>query len=690
MLATGAILLNAYLLKTGRFGPMPRPLANGLTVLAAAFAAWRLAGTAYPVTVVAEFLVVLQVVKLYERRAARDEAQLLVLSLLLMVASAISTDSLLFGLLLIAYLFLALYCCLLFHLKVEADAAKRAMGLRDWRDDRVHPVTLRQDQRHFPRSMRRITAVVSAISVATAVVVFLAFPRGAGAGFLGPMRPFRADQTLVGLSESVDFQDIAKIQQNTAKAGYVAVFDPRRRAADRRPAHLPARQRFGPVRRRPRQPDRLAVAAELRRRPGAARAHRARRGPAVVRRLRRADLAAGDHPRTHRHAHHCRGFRASSRSGRPDRSPSPTAGPTPCSAPGSRCSSGSTTSFGAPTSCRACPRPGRRASPTKSIPRSARSPCGPRSAGPSPRRTAGTTSLAAQRLALGESARTPLDAAVARNVERFLQREFAYTLDLTPERWRFDGRDPIEVFLYDLKKGHCEYFAGAMALMCQSLGMDARVVVGFRVDEFNATTETYIIRQSHAHAWVEVRTEAGWQRFDPTSGNEAMPADETTAWQRLKHLVDYFEYTWAENVVAYDGAARDNLVQNVDVSLQNSAIRSSELFGRRPPVARGPAGIDRRGRPDRGHRRHDPGPRRGRRLVRAGAVAAAAAGPADRPGRPARPTPSAGSPDSSRSTTICCGCWSATADAGPTTSRPASSPPPSPPCPSPPTTPSAA
>ena len=40
-------------------------------------------------------------------------------------------------------------------------------------------------------------------------------------------------------------------------------------------------------------------------------------------------------------------------------------------------------------------------------------------------------------------------------------------------------------FLYDLKRGHCEYFAGAMALMCQSLGMQARVVTGFKCDEYN-------------------------------------------------------------------------------------------------------------------------------------------------------------------------------------------------------------
>ena len=62
---------------------------------------------------------------MWEQRANRDYAQLLVLSLLLMVAAAISTGSLVFGLLFVGYLLTSLYCCLLFHLKVETDDARR-------------------------------------------------------------------------------------------------------------------------------------------------------------------------------------------------------------------------------------------------------------------------------------------------------------------------------------------------------------------------------------------------------------------------------------------------------------------------------------------------------------------------------------------------------------------------------------
>ena len=66
--------------------------------------------------------------------------------------------------------------------------------------------------------------------------------------------------------------------------------------------------------------------------------------------------------------------------------------------------------------------------------------------------------------------------------------QFSYTLDTTDARDRI-GQDPYVWFLTspDGHRGHCEYFAGAMVLMCQSLGMNARMVTGFKCDEYNAT-----------------------------------------------------------------------------------------------------------------------------------------------------------------------------------------------------------
>ena len=131
VLSVAGVSFNAWLIRRGWFFPLPRIVANLVTLAALLYIVVevRFSGLA-PILVIGQFLVLLQLVKLYEQRANRDYAQLLVLSLLLVVAASINTASLLFGVLLIVYLFLSLYCCLLFHLKVESDHAK---GRSRWR-----------------------------------------------------------------------------------------------------------------------------------------------------------------------------------------------------------------------------------------------------------------------------------------------------------------------------------------------------------------------------------------------------------------------------------------------------------------------------------------------------------------------------------------------------------------------------
>jgi len=171
----------------------------------------------------------------------------------------------------------------------------------------------------------------------------------------------------------------------------------------------------------------------------------------------------------------------------------------------------------------------------------------------------------------------PLDAQIAANIETHLKSQFNYTLDLTDARKIIEGQDPIVAFLYDVKRGHCEYFAGAMALMCQSLGMQARVVTGFKCDEFNDFSGYYIVRQSHAHAWVEVKTADGWKTYDPTSGND-IGRTKITVWQRMKHLLNYMEYTYANSVIAYDNQNQENLVNAVETQMTNTIYRGVGVF----------------------------------------------------------------------------------------------------------------
>jgi hypothetical protein len=129
-------------------------------------------------------------------------------------------------------------------------------------------------------------------------------------------------------------------------------------------------------------------------------------------------------------------------------------------------------------------------------------------------------------------------------------------------------------FLYDFKKGHCEYFAGAMTLMCQSLGMDARLVIGFKCDDYNDYGHFYTIRQSQAHAWVEVRTVDGWKSFDPTSGNTDITAT-ASVWTKGRRFVDFLEYTWQTSVINYNSDNRESLIQNAENTLNQTASQGS-------------------------------------------------------------------------------------------------------------------
>jgi transglutaminase-like putative cysteine protease len=136
------------------------------------------------------------------------------------------------------------------------------------------------------------------------------------------------------------------------------------------------------------------------------------------------------------------------------------------------------------------------------------------------------------------------DKAVA--VERYLSTHFGYTLELP----RTLPPDPIANFLFERKRGHCEYFASSMAVMLRSLGIPSRIVTGFRGGEFNDLTGQYVVRASDAHSWVEAYFPgSGWISFDPTP---AASVPTRTGWSRMQLYVDAAASFWREWIVNYD------------------------------------------------------------------------------------------------------------------------------------------
>lgn len=121
------------------------------------------------------------------------------------------------------------------------------------------------------------------------------------------------------------------------------------------------------------------------------------------------------------------------------------------------------------------------------------------------------SALAALAREITATASTPYDQALA--ITRYLRNTIRYTTSMPPAP---PGRDPIVWFLFDYQAGFCNYYATAEVLLLRSLGVPARLVVGYATGEYS--DGRYVVRERHAHAWPEVFFPGiGWVAFEPTS-----------------------------------------------------------------------------------------------------------------------------------------------------------------------------
>jgi len=150
--------------------------------------------------------------------------------------------------------------------------------------------------------------------------------------------------------------------------------------------------------------------------------------------------------------------------------------------------------------------------------------------------------LAAQ---VTEGAMTPVE--IARRIEYHLQTSYGYTLDLR----RTTDDDPVADFLFNVRAGHCEYFATAMVLMMRARRIPARLVNGFQMGEYSPLADVYTVRQSDAHSWVEVYfSKLGWVTFDPTPA-AGMSAYGGGLMAQFRQYFDAFELFWQERIVGF-------------------------------------------------------------------------------------------------------------------------------------------
>jgi transglutaminase-like putative cysteine protease len=126
----------------------------------------------------------------------------------------------------------------------------------------------------------------------------------------------------------------------------------------------------------------------------------------------------------------------------------------------------------------------------------------------------------------------------------FLQRQFTYSLTLE----RGTDLPPLEEFLFVTRRGNCEYFASALAVMLRSLGIPARVVTGFQRGEWNPYGEYFVVRMADAHAWVEAYVDsAGWVTLDPSPRDPGADA----GWNGPTLYFDALRLTWHRYIVSW-------------------------------------------------------------------------------------------------------------------------------------------
>lgn len=158
-----------------------------------------------------------------------------------------------------------------------------------------------------------------------------------------------------------------------------------------------------------------------------------------------------------------------------------------------------------------------------------------------------------------DQSRNRYDAAKA--VESYLQNNFGYTLEQ-----KAGGDQPLSDFLFNVKEGHCEYFATAMAVLLRTKGIATRVVNGFSQGEYNDAADVWVVKQRNAHSWVEVYFpgENAWVTFDPTPfANQTAGDSQFGLTAQMGKYLEALETFWIQYFVAFDNQEQRSLFTSV-------------------------------------------------------------------------------------------------------------------------------
>ena len=157
----------------------------------------------------------------------------------------------------------------------------------------------------------------------------------------------------------------------------------------------------------------------------------------------------------------------------------------------------------------------------------------------------------------------------------FRNQQLSYAQDDLP-----GGPDPVDEFLFDKKRGYCEFFASAYVTLARLSGIPSRLVGGYYGGEYNPFGGYYLVTEDTAHVWVEVLTEDNrWVRIDPSqwavNATSVLNIRRAASLSALQRLIDSLNYRWVQTVLLFDFARQLEIFN--ETREQFRGIRSGEF-----------------------------------------------------------------------------------------------------------------
>jgi transglutaminase-like putative cysteine protease len=139
------------------------------------------------------------------------------------------------------------------------------------------------------------------------------------------------------------------------------------------------------------------------------------------------------------------------------------------------------------------------------------------------------------------------------------------------------GDNPLDEFLFEKKRGHCEFFASSFALLLRVAGVPSRIVGGYLGGDYNELGGYYVITEDMAHVWVEAYVAGkGWLTVDPSgwavNSAKLERSGQSGLIRKIVLLFDALSYYWNLTVINYDLEGQLSLISRANFELKRQTF----------------------------------------------------------------------------------------------------------------------